>query len=167
MLICVRRALVLYNAAVAHASAGQDPVLVVGGQQMAAFVHSPQGRAVLALPGRDVVFVRGAITPKQVGSHRPSYINAILIQSRGNVVSSPCTGCQGPRHGPRPFPECRRLPGHFGGSCGNCKWRDHAARCSVRDNIIVEISDDDDPGEGSGQPQIEAGTTAENAIVLA
>jgi hypothetical protein len=29
------------------------------------------------------------------------------------------------------------------------------------------MSDDDDPGEGGGQPQIEAGTTIENAIVLA
>ena len=111
MLTRVHRALVLYNAAVANASAGQDPVLVVGGQQMAAWVHSPQGRAVLALPGQDVVFVRGAITPNQVASHRPSYINAILIQSRGNVVLNPCTACQGSRPGLRPFPECRRLPG--------------------------------------------------------
>ncbi|RFU74034.1 hypothetical protein TARUN_8213 [Trichoderma arundinaceum] len=23
--------------------------------------------------------------------------------------------------------------GHFGGSCGNCKWRDYAARCSLHD----------------------------------
>jgi len=30
---------------------------------MAAFVHSPQGRAVLALPRQDVVFIQGAITP--------------------------------------------------------------------------------------------------------
>jgi hypothetical protein len=67
MLTCVRRALVLYNA---HAPAGQNPVLVIGGQQMAALIHSPQGRAVLALPRQDVVFVPGAITPKQVGSHR-------------------------------------------------------------------------------------------------
>jgi hypothetical protein len=52
VLTCVRRALVLYNAAVAHAPADQNPVLVVGGQQMAAFVHSPQGRAVLPFLGR-------------------------------------------------------------------------------------------------------------------
>ena len=168
MLTRVHRALVLYNAAVANASAGQNPVLVVGGQQMAAWVHSPQGRAVLALPGQDVVFVRGAITPNQVASHRPSYINAILIQSRGNVVLNPCTACQGLCPGLRPFPECRRLPGHFGGCCGNCKWRDHALKCSVRDDRIVELSDDDDdPGEGGGQLQIEAGATPENAIVLA
>src|SRR5438034_1057150 len=33
----------------------------------------------------------------------------------------------------RPFPYCHRLPGHFGGAYGNCKWKDHATRCSVRD----------------------------------
>jgi hypothetical protein len=52
MLTRVHRALVLYNAAVANASAGQNPVLVVGGQQMAAWIHSPQG--VDRRPGRPV-----------------------------------------------------------------------------------------------------------------
>src|SRR2546430_2740347 len=78
------RALVLYNAALAAlagAPAGQNPVLLVAGQQMAGFVHWPAGRAVLALPGQDVVFVLGAITPNQILQHQPSYINAILIQS--------------------------------------------------------------------------------------
>ncbi|KAL7917059.1 hypothetical protein ACQKWADRAFT_307710 [Trichoderma austrokoningii] len=32
-----------------------------------------------------------------------------------------------------PFPGCVRLPGHFGGSCGNCIWRSQAACCSKRD----------------------------------
>jgi hypothetical protein len=144
MLTRVHRALVLYNAAVANASAAQNPC---SGRRWSAdgcLGYSPQGRAVLALPGQDVVFVRGAITPNQVASHRPSYINAILIQNRGNVVLNPCTACQGSRPGLRPFPECRRLPEHFGGCCGNCKWRDHALKCSVRDNRIVELSDDDD-----------------------
>ena len=119
---------------------------------MASFIHSPQGRAVLLLPGRDVVFVREAITPNQVSTHRPSYINAILIQSHGIMVPGQCTSCREARRGPRPFPECRRVPGHFGGCCGNYKWRDHAAKCFVRDDIIVDISDDEDPGEGGGQP---------------
>jgi hypothetical protein len=60
MLTCVRKALVLYNAAVTHASAGQNPVLIISDQQMAAFIHSPHGCVVLGLPGRGVVFVRGA-----------------------------------------------------------------------------------------------------------
>jgi hypothetical protein len=163
------RALVLYNAALALAQADQDLVLIVRGQQMAAFVHSPQGRAVLALPGQDMVFVRGAITPAQVGSHRPSYINAILIQSRGTLVPGQCISCRASRRGPRPFSDCRRVPGHFRGCHGNCKWRDHASKCSVYADNVVEISSDEDenPGEGGGQLQIEAGATADNAIVLA
>src|SRR6266516_3196361 len=55
----------------------------------------------------------------------------------------------------------------FGGCCGNCKY---AFKCSVPDDIVVEISDEDDPGEGGDQPEIEAGagagTTVENAIDL-
>ena len=151
----------LYNAALALAPAGQDPVLVVGGQQMAGFIHSPQGRAVLALPGQDVTFVRGSITPAQVGSHRPSYINAILIQSRGQLVAGMCSACRATRPGLRPFPECRRLPGHFGGCCGNCKWRDHAARCTTRDDNVVELdSDDDDDGHHSDNPAPSEGSPA-------
>jgi hypothetical protein len=56
----VRRALVLYNAALAAAAAAAtDPVLLVGQQQVAAFIHNMVG-----LPGQDVVFLRGAITPR-------------------------------------------------------------------------------------------------------
>jgi hypothetical protein len=128
---------------VAAAPAGQDPVLRVAGQQMATFAHNSLQRAVLALPGRDVPFVRGAITPAQVSTHRPSYINAILIQSRGVLV--PGGGCLHCRtRGSRPFLECRRLPGHFGGSCGSCKWRDHAERCTAKDNNNIDLIGDGD-----------------------
>lgn len=34
-----------------------------------------------------------------------------------------------------PFPVCVRLPGHFGGSCANCKWPDRAASCSNGDLV--------------------------------
>jgi hypothetical protein len=34
-----------------------------------------------------------------------------------------------------PFPHCNRLPGHFGGYCGNCKWPDRSASCSKRDEV--------------------------------
>jgi Protein of unknown function (DUF3716) len=132
---------------------------------MASFVHSPQGRAVLALPGQDVPFVRGAITPAQVGSHRASYINAILVQSRGVAVNPPCDACAANRPGLRPFPECRRVPGHFKGCCGNCKWRDHAIRCTARDNE----SDDESSSDGDGDEQavvLAAGARVDNPIVL-
>jgi hypothetical protein len=167
-LLIAFRALTLYNAAVAAANATTaNPVLVVGQQQMASFVHNTMGRAVLALPGQDVEFVRGSITPTQVGSHRPSYINAILIQSRGTAVQPACEACTATRPGLRPFPECRRVAGHFGGACANCKWRDHGARCFVRD----DSSDEGDKPLRLGPPPAPAGGrgsgVGSGALVLA
>jgi hypothetical protein len=110
-----------------------DPLLPIGGQQLRPFCHNELQLAVLALPGRDVPIVRGSMTGRQINSHRQSYINALLIASRGRPTMSPCGGsCQSSRGG-RPFRMCIRLPGHFGGSCANCKWRDWASHCSVRD----------------------------------
>lgn len=84
------------------------------------------------------------------------------------------------KKGLRAFTECVRLPGHFGGAFGNCKWRDRASHCSVRDNqqagqeVIVL---DDGPNETQvvdltgGQGQIvdlteEDGSSQSIAIVL-
>jgi hypothetical protein len=36
--------------------------------------------------------------------------------------------------------------GHFRGACGNCKWRDHSARCNA--STIGDVSDGVD-AEGS------------------
>ncbi|THC87379.1 hypothetical protein EYZ11_013175 [Aspergillus tanneri] len=66
-----------------------DPVLPIGGQQLAPWVHSLPGQAVLARLGQDVRFVRGCISGYQILSHRPSYINALLIQSRGRGEDDP------------------------------------------------------------------------------
>jgi Protein of unknown function (DUF3716) len=100
------------------------------------------------------------MTPAQMGSHRASYINAILIQSRGVARNPPCGACAADRPGLRPFPECRRIQGHFGGCCGNCKWRDHAARCTARN-----IESDDEDGDEQAIV-LAAGAGADNPIVL-
>ena len=50
--------------------------------------------------------------------------------------------------------------GHFGGACGNCKWHDYVARCSVREDLGDEEGSDEpdedfdpddnaDPSEGN------------------
>ncbi|KAL4958604.1 DUF3716 domain-containing protein [Aspergillus stella-maris] len=78
---------------------------------------------------------------------RDSYINALLIQSRGQYLEVPCTTCQNVR-GQLAFPECRHVPGAFGGACGNCKWPDHGLRCSVRDENWLAVG-----AVGNGQPQ--------------
>ncbi|OJD20796.1 hypothetical protein ACJ73_07867, partial [Blastomyces percursus] len=100
---------------------------------------------------------------------------AILIQSRGRPEVQACAACRG-GPGLRPFPECRRLPGHFGGACDNCKWRDRAIRCSVRDGEdaveVIETADTDEE-DGSQQPGgrrprvlISDGSTPSSAILI-
>lgn len=72
-------------------------------------VHSAIQKLVLAQPVLDVAHVAGSIKTQQLLSQRPSYTNAVLIQSRGIVETPGYTACvEGP--GLRPFPVCRRLP---------------------------------------------------------
>jgi Protein of unknown function (DUF3716) len=167
--LIIRRALIPYDHARAQAAlaavvlhGGQPhPVLVVGQRQLASFVHNVLQRALLALPGQDVEFVFGRILPRQIGSHRPSYVNAILIQSRGRTGRHSCDSCVSADPGPYPFPSCRRVPGHFGGACANCKWRDHASRCTVRDENGGDGDPEDDSSDDSdvefvGERRLEA-----------
>ena len=80
------------------------------------------------MPSTDVEIFRGRITEEQFSSGRLSYINAILIQSRGVLAIKPCKKCEDtPNRGP--FTECRTMRDQWGGCCGNCKWRDWQARC--------------------------------------
>ncbi|EFW20818.1 conserved hypothetical protein [Coccidioides posadasii str. Silveira] len=149
-------------------------ILFVAGQQLSPFAHSPQARAVLALPGQDVPFVRGSMNEYQVLSHQPSYINAILIQSHGRPKVQACIACRG---GPGLclFPECCWLPGHFSRACGNCKWCDHASCCSIQDGEdaveVIEIvdSDEEDGSQQSGgcpRALITDGSTPSFAILI-
>jgi hypothetical protein len=117
--------------------------LYCGRQELAEFCHNNMQRAVLGLPGRDVVFVRARVREDQLRSHRPSYINAFLIASRGRVLRHPCTECQrkaasDPSGYSYPFPLCIKLPGHFGGCCANCKWPDAGSRCNERDEMAFD-----------------------------
>jgi Protein of unknown function (DUF3716) len=117
-------------------------------QGLAPFARNVRQQAVLALPGINVaITVGGPVTAQRIFGMRASYINALLIQSHGVIVAN-CTSCQAALAAghPLPFPQCRRLTGHFGGACGNCKWPDHAARCSVRDQDS-ELSGDDGDDE--------------------
>jgi hypothetical protein len=140
-------------------------LLRIGRQELAPFVHSAQGRALLALPGADVEFLSGAITPRQVLSARPSYINAILIQSRGGE-GRVCSHCRIRLY---PFPYCRRTT-HFRGCCANCKWRDWGARCTWLDDD--DEQDGNTPGGigGSRTPLLltsrDSGNTSSNPIII-
>jgi hypothetical protein len=113
-----------------HGDQGQLQ-LPVGGDELARMCTTPMQHALLAERGRPIWHVRGNINGQQIVSQRPSYINALLIQSRGNPLVRVCDACADRC---KPFPQCIRIPGYFGGCCGNCKWRDHASRCTVRDD---------------------------------
>ncbi|KAJ4311059.1 hypothetical protein N0V84_010637 [Fusarium piperis] len=112
----------------------------LSGQQLGPYIHNEQQQAVLRLPGRPVTFLRDRVQLAQVESKRDSYVNAFLIQSRGVQVDA-CSSClrkmsRDPSSYAHPFPDCIRLPGRFGGCCGNCKWPDHGASCSKRDEVV-------------------------------
>ena len=109
------------------------PALPVSGQEMAVLCKSPQSQALLAMPGGVVEFVpNGSVNAASIDKTRNSYINAIMIQSRGSPLSAPCTQCfeRWSRGRNTPFPVCHAIAGHMGGCCGNCKWSDWGKRCS-------------------------------------
>ncbi|KAL2116690.1 hypothetical protein VTJ04DRAFT_8858 [Mycothermus thermophilus] len=96
-------------------------------------VHETQ-RALWRLPSREtIMFVQGWITAKHIASQRPSYINGLLIHSRGQDAAVACQQCQQKRerNALGPFLTCRILPGSFHNSCSNCKWFDNTAACSL------------------------------------
>jgi hypothetical protein len=63
-------------------------------------------------------------TKTQILTGRPSYINAILIASRGKQMAVPCT-----RNKRRLFRDSIRIPGIWLGACAGCKWLDRAKVC--------------------------------------
>ncbi|OTA95620.1 hypothetical protein M434DRAFT_9675 [Hypoxylon sp. CO27-5] len=137
-------------------------LLSIGGQELAPWCHNALQRAVLELLGRWVIIVRGSLRARQIASMRDSYVNALLIASRGGAVPRPCRACRQqallyPDGYSRPFPVCTKLRGHFGGSCASCKFRDHAARCTVRDG------GPEDPGELRFEPILPALPAPEEA----
>jgi hypothetical protein len=107
---------------------------------MMEFAHTQEQRRLALEPGQDVMFLRGRIMEAQLRSHRPSYVNAVLIHRAGRDVRFPCGNCaakaaRSPYRVPHPFPTCRKISGYFGSCCSNCKWPDGAASCSVRDDV--------------------------------
>lgn len=172
-------------------------VVDVRGDVLRPYTKNRQQRAVLDLvPGEEVVFVRGSIRPAQILGMRDSYVNAVLIQSRGFLCGTPCDSCQNKMLCDQdsyayPFAYCKRLPGHFSGCCGNCKWPDHAARCTQRDEVAgdfvraepwvdpvgliegaghledpIEIKEEDEEAPFIVVDDDEAGASSENPMVL-
>ena len=96
-------------------------------------VHETQ-RAIFRFPSREtILFVQGWITAKHIASQRPSYVNGLLIHSRGQDAAVSCAQCTEKRakHALGPFLTCRVLPGSYHNSCSNCKWFDNTSTCSL------------------------------------
>jgi len=144
--LTAHRALILYNVYVAVltlAAVDVDSVLFIDQQQLAQYAHFSQTRVILALFGVNVLFIQLHITLNQVRTHQLLYINAILIQSQGVLISVSCLNCQA--HGMTLFLKCRHTSEHFDECCDNCKWHDHACRCFIHNNdVLIVISDDED-----------------------
>ncbi|KAK4204782.1 hypothetical protein QBC40DRAFT_84156 [Triangularia verruculosa] len=98
-----------------------------------ALKHENQ-RKIFRLPSHEYIhFVQGWITARHIAAQRPSYVNGLLIHSRGQDAPVSCTTCAERRskHSLGPFLECRVLPEFFHGSCSNCKWFDNTSNCSL------------------------------------
>ncbi|KAL2255738.1 hypothetical protein VTK26DRAFT_2787 [Humicola hyalothermophila] len=96
-------------------------------------VHETQ-RAIFRLPSRETIhFVQGWITARHIASQRPSYVNGLLIHSRGQDAPVSCAQCveRRAKHALGPFLTCRVLPGSYHNSCSNCKWFDNTSACSL------------------------------------
>lgn len=96
-------------------------------------IHETQ-KAVFRLPSRETIyFVQGWITARHIASQRPSYVNGLLIHSRGQDAPVACTQCveRRAKHALGPFLTCRVLPGSYHNSCSNCKWFDNTSVCSL------------------------------------
>ncbi|ODH47217.1 hypothetical protein GX48_06678 [Paracoccidioides brasiliensis] len=114
----------------------QHQTIYVASQQLAPLAFSSQSQAILAIPGRDVLIVRGSMTEAQVRSQR-----AIVHQQHPHPV---------PRNGVHSATRA------VWGACGNCNWRGHyGARCSVRNGNDAQEDDsslDKDEAHRGGPP---------------
>lgn len=99
----------------------------------ASLIHEIQRKAFQKDCRQVIFFMSGWITAKHIASKRPSYVNGLLIHSRGNDATHECTRCTEKRgkNSLGPFLSCRTLPGYFGDSCSNCKWFDNTSQCSL------------------------------------
>ena len=115
----------------------EEVTLLASKDNLGPYIFSAQSQALFAQkPGRDVTFTRNIIQPRHIESCRQSYINAILIQSRGTALKKACNRCLDKsatgrkRNIVKRFTDCRVAKGHFDGCCANCKWSDAGMKCS-------------------------------------
>jgi len=154
--LTAHRALTLYNvyvAALTLAAVDVNSVLFIDQQQLAQYTHFSQTRVILTLSDVNVLFVQLCITLNQVRTHQLSYINAILIQSQGVLISVDCLNCQA--HDMALFLKCHHTSEHFDECCRNCKWCYHTHHCFIRNNdilIVISNNENDNNNVNENEP---------------
>ncbi|KAK0704906.1 hypothetical protein B0H67DRAFT_603898 [Lasiosphaeris hirsuta] len=122
-----------WNAAKSDRAMTVVPIAIREALTERALVHDTQ-RAIYGLPSREIIyFVQGWITARHIASQRPSYVNGLLIHSRGQDAPTSCLQCAERRdkNALGPFLTCRILLGSYHNSCSNCKWFDNTSTCSL------------------------------------
>lgn len=118
---------------VAGPTRSDDFVLVAltdeGQRALRTLCHTDEQRRAFALPHHSFVVRAGRISEQQLLTHRPSYVNALLIASRGTML--PSNGCMRSR---ATFGIPTVLFGFWGGACAGCKWKDQSTYCSFVSN---------------------------------
>ncbi|KAJ5407647.1 hypothetical protein N7509_001530 [Penicillium cosmopolitanum] len=108
---------------------GNPLTLTIGGSQLLVLCSRKYQLELCYKLGRDVHHIPGRMTREQWLSTDPAYIDALLIQSRGLPLVESCTDWL---RNLGPFPRCVRLPGHYGGICGNCRYDKRDKECTLR-----------------------------------
>jgi hypothetical protein len=78
---------------------------------------------------------------------RQSYMNGLLIQSRGRPDDTYVQCRKNPNHSP--FIDCRQAPGHFASACSNCKWHDKGTSYRFLESDEENSSDESEELEAS------------------
>ncbi len=97
--------LILYNVVVVRSAITfhQNLILMMSDQQLIEYIHNSQNKRLLVFQKLNVKFVRDNIIFFQINSHRSSYLNVILIQSRDRTMRQSCLACRSERSSLRSF----------------------------------------------------------------
>ena len=88
---------------------------------------------------RSFRILRDKITQTQYTNQKLFYINAIFIQITKKIRKHECNACTTTRTKKlnfASFSKCRKSDDYFRDCCDNCKFNDHAIRCSYIDELF-------------------------------
>ncbi|KAL2865020.1 uncharacterized protein BJX67DRAFT_359638 [Aspergillus lucknowensis] len=111
-------------------------------------------KAVWNMPCYEIQMGPKMVQEYQIVSARTSYINAILIATRGLQMRSKCT-----RDKHKIFRETYRLPGFCEGACSGCKWQDRGRICPYRSTTEERYEPGSNPVPAIPLPNFPAGDT--------